>query len=69
MLKYFVVDRSTSYISGLFDDFTKATDFVNNLLQQERNKGARFEIVAKVAEVKRAPHPVQIKLSQVFYDA
>ena len=65
MLKYFIVERKNGFVSGMFDDFTKAVNTVESWLQHDMNKDARFEIVAKVAEVKRA-HTVQIK---VFYDA
>ena len=69
MLKYYIIERKNGFVSGMFDDFAKAVSTVESWLQQDGNKDAKFEIVARVAEVKRAPHPVQIKLSQVFYDA
>ena len=68
-MKYYVVDHKHGWVSDLYSSFDEAVKVADMLLQQDQNKDAKFEIVAKVAEIKRAPHPVQIKLSQVFYDA
>ena len=68
-MKYYVVNHKYGWVSDLYSSFDEAVKVADMLLQQDQNKDAKFEIVAKVAEIKRAPHPVQIKLSQVFYDA
>ena len=68
-MKYYVVNHKHGWVSDLYSSFDEAVKVADMLLQHDQNKDAKFEIVAKVAEIKRAPHPVQIKLSRVLYDA
>ena len=68
-MKYYVVNHKHGWVSDLYASFGEAVKVADMLLQQDQNKDAKFDIVAKVAEIKRAPHPIQVKLSQVFYDA
>ena len=68
-MKYYVVNHKHGWVSDLYSSFDEAVKVADMLLQQDQNKESKFEIVAKVAEIKRAPHPVQIKLSRVLYDA
>ncbi len=70
-MKYYIIKRTTSgdFVWGLYDTFEEATKRTEQLLQDDAQRFHTFEIVAKVAEIKRAPHPVQIKLSRVLYDA
>lgn len=69
MLKFYVINQRTGYTSKLYDTYAAAFKRCSEDLQMDALKNDKLEIVAKIAEVTRAPHPVQIKLSQVFYDA
>ena len=69
-MRFFTLNKNNrKHLPVEHTSFDAATKYVEHCLQATDNQHDTYEVLVKVAEVKRSPHPVQIKLSQGFYDA